>query len=206
MEAHRPADPFAIGNHIGDDDSPQTAHAALFAFALEQTGLVDPAHAVGVVVVITHVIEGTLGNEAQFALVVAHELVAPVLKIHEAIVRLGENLAQKPLIGQPVIIIDEIVQQIVQIHVRLLDDHVPAGQTAKTAPVARPLVYNQHIIQKIPGAHGGPHAAETATDDKQIRRIFVASGFFHDFLPLQGLLCIPFLSASAWFHTAGQRP
>ena len=82
------------------------------------------------VVVIAHVIKGALGDEAQFSLVVADEFVPQILKVHEPIIGLRQDLSEKFLIGKPVVIIHEIVEQIVQLHIGLLDDHVPSGKPA----------------------------------------------------------------------------
>ena len=112
------------------------------------------------VVIEAHVIQRTLGDEAQLALVVADELVAPVLKIHEAVIGLGQDLPQQLLVGQAIVVIDQIVQQVIKVHVGLLDDHVAARKAAKAAPVTGALVHHQHVVKKILGAHGRPHATE----------------------------------------------
>ena len=178
VEAHGPGHAFAVGDDVGDDRAPKPPHAPLFAFLLEQAGFFDAAHPVGVVVIIAHVIKGSLGDEAQFALIVADEFVPQILKIHEPVIGLCQNLPEKLLVGEAVVIIHEIVEQIVQLHIRLLDDHVPAGKPAQPAPVSGALVHDQHVAQKVPGAHGSPHPAETAADNQQVRRILIAL-FFH---------------------------
>ena len=53
-----------------------------------------------------------------------------ILKVHEPIIGLRQDLSEKFLIGKPVVIIHEIVEQIVQLHIGLLDDHVPTGKPA----------------------------------------------------------------------------
>ena len=199
MKAHRAGDAVAVGDDVGDHGAAEAAHAALFAFLLEQTGLFNAAHAVGMVIVVAHVIERALGNEAQFALVVAHELVAPVFKVHEALVGLGENLAENALIGQTVVVVHEVVEQVVEIHVGLLDDHVAAGKSAESAPVAGALVHHEHVVKKVLGPHGGPHAAEAAADDEKVGRVFVSSGFFHDILRVQ------LLATSIWSRVRAKR-
>lgn len=99
MEAHGPGHAFAVGDDVGDDRAPKPPHAPLFAFLLEQAGFFDAAHPVGVVVIIAHV-TGSLGDEAQFALIVADEFVPQILKIHEPVIGLCQNLPEKLLVGE----------------------------------------------------------------------------------------------------------
>ena len=64
-----PGHAFAVGDDVGDDRAPKPPHAPLFAFLLEQAGFFDAADPIGVAVIIAHVIKGSLGDEAQFALI-----------------------------------------------------------------------------------------------------------------------------------------
>ena len=57
-----------------------------------------------------------------------------ILKIHEPVIGLRQNLPEKLLVGEAVVIIHEIVEQIVQLHIGLLDDHVPAGKPPPPPP------------------------------------------------------------------------
>ena len=184
MEAHRAGDAAAVGDDVGDDRAAETAHAESFAFLLEQAGLVHAAHAVGMIVIVAHVVERALRNEAQFAVGVARELVSEIFEVEEAVVGLREDVSEKFLIGQTVIIVDQILQQIVELHVGLLDDHVAAGEAAETAPVARTLVDHEHVAQKFLGPLGRPHAAEAAPDNKKIGGIAESLYSFHEMSPV----------------------
>ena len=106
--------------------------------------------------VIAHEFEPALGDAHEPAGIVAGELVAHLLVILEALVGLVEDFLKHILLAQPVIVIDQLFDQILGGELRLLDDHVAAGHPAEAAPVAGALVDDEHVLHMLPGRQHEP--------------------------------------------------
>ena len=156
-------------DEIGDLDAPEALDVEALELGSEDLRGVRAALAVGVVEVIAHEFEPTLGDAHEPAGIVAGELVAHLLVILEALVGLVEDFLKHILLAQPVIVIDQLFDQILGGELRLLDDHVAAGHPAEAAPVAGALVDDEHVLHMLPGRQCGPRTRKAAADDQHVR-------------------------------------
>ena len=169
MEAHGPGNGVAVLDEIGDLDAPDALDVEPLKLGIEDLRGVRSALAVGMVEVIAHEFEPALGDAHEPAGIVAGELVAHLLVILEALVGLVEDFLKHILLAQPVIVIDQLFDQILGGELRLLDDHVAAGHPAEAAPVAGALVDDEHVLHMLPGRQRGPRTRKAAADDQHVR-------------------------------------
>ena len=156
-------------DEIGDLDAPDALDVEPLKLGIEDLRGVRAALAVGMVEVIAHEFEPALGDAHEPAGIVAGELVAHLLVILEALVGLVEDFLKHILLAQPVIVIDQLFDQILGGELRLLDDHVAAGHPAEAAPVAGALVDDEHVLHMLPGRQRGPRTRKAAADDQHVR-------------------------------------
>ncbi len=169
VEAHGPGNGVAVLDEIGDLDAPDALDVEPLKLGIEDLRGVRAALAVGMVEVIAHEFEPALGDAHEPAGIVAGELVAHLLVILEALVGLVEDFLKHILLAQPVIVIDQLFDQILGGELRLLDDHVAAGHPAEAAPVAGALVDDEHVLHMLPGRQRGPRTRKAAADDQHVR-------------------------------------
>ena len=156
-------------DEIGDLDAPDALDVEPLKLGIEDLRGVRAALAVGMVEVIAHEFEPALGDAHEPTGIVAGELVAHLLVILEALVGLVEDFLKHILLAQPVIVIDQLFDQILGGELRLLDDHVAAGHPAEAAPVAGALVDDEHVLHMLPGRQRGPRTRKAAADDQHVR-------------------------------------
>ena len=123
-------------------------------------------------------LEVALGDGLELAVFVALEANAEAFVMFEALVGLGQDVLDKLLITQAVMVIDHIVEG--GFHGSVLHTlEVAAGGGTEPAPVRRAFVHEDHVLHMLTGADRRPESGKTAADDQDVR--------FDMMVDLQGL-------------------